>query len=71
MHDPGIVLADEPTGSLDATAGAVVMDLLEELVRERGHTMLLVTHSNRLAARADRTVQLRGGGLSEAPPVDA
>lgn len=65
VHDPGIVLADEPTGSLDAEAGSVVMDLLEELVRERGRTMLLVTHSLQLARRADRMIQISGGRLRD------
>jgi len=63
VHEPGVVLADEPTGSLDDRAGNVVMDLLEELVRETGTTLLMVTHSVALAGRADRIIRLSRGRL--------
>ncbi len=67
VHGPAVVLADEPTGSLDADASRVVMELLEELVRERGRTLLLVTHNPELATRADRVLHLEGGQLVEEP----
>jgi len=65
VHDPGVVLADEPTGSLDDRAGGVVMDLLDELILETGTTLLMVTHSVALARRADRVLRLSGGRLVE------
>lgn len=60
---PTLVLADEPTGSTDSRAGALLLDLLVGAVRERGATLLLVTHDNTVAARADREVRLRDGAV--------
>ena len=60
---PELVLADEPTGNLDSETGARVLDLLDELVRAAGHSLLLVTHSPAVAARADRTLHLVDGRL--------
>ncbi|GGE57619.1 ABC transporter ATP-binding protein [Actibacterium pelagium] len=60
---PPLILADEPTGSLDEATGDKVMDLLLELVRESGAALLMVTHSERLAARLSRRVHLRAGQL--------
>jgi putative ABC transport system ATP-binding protein len=58
---PPILLADEPTGNLDADSGAQVMGLLRALHAERGGTLVLVTHDAQLAGAADRTITLRGG----------
>jgi len=58
---PRIIFADEPTGNLDSATGAVVEDLLFELNREHGITLVIVTHDEELAARADRRVHLRDG----------
>jgi putative ABC transport system ATP-binding protein len=58
---PRIVLADEPTGNLDADSGAHVMSLLRDLHAQAGNTLVLVTHDAHLAASADRTIALRGG----------
>jgi putative ABC transport system ATP-binding protein len=58
---PRVVLADEPTGNLDAATGEHVMDLLQRLVRTPGHALLLVTHSNEVAAHADRVLQIDDG----------
>ncbi|NYE24523.1 ABC transporter ATP-binding protein [Pigmentiphaga litoralis] len=58
---PSLVLADEPTGSLDEASSDTVLDLLLELVAEAGSTLLMVTHSARLAARLNRRVHLQGG----------
>jgi putative ABC transport system ATP-binding protein len=58
---PGVLLADEPTGNLDSVTGAAIIDLLLALNRERGSTLLLVTHDPALAAQADRQVALRDG----------
>ena len=60
-NDPAILLADEPTGNLDSANGRHVFDLMTELNRRRGATLVLVTHDAELAARADRRVSLRDG----------
>lgn len=62
-HRPSLVLADEPTGNLDRATGDRVLDLLEELVRDAGTTLVMVTHSESAAARADRILELSGGRL--------
>jgi putative ABC transport system ATP-binding protein len=62
--EPGILLADEPSGSLDEKTGAAVDALLFELVARRGTALVLVTHSERLAARCQRRVRLAGGRLA-------
>jgi putative ABC transport system ATP-binding protein len=59
--DPPLLLADEPTGNLDSATGAAIIELLFTLNRERGSTLLLVTHDPALAVRADRVVSLRDG----------
>jgi putative ABC transport system ATP-binding protein len=58
---PAIVLADEPTGSLDTLGGEQLLDLLLSSARERGAAVVLVTHDNIVASRADREVRLRDG----------
>src|SRR5207302_5364857 len=58
---PPILLADEPTGNLDTATGQVVLELLLALNREQGATMVLVTHEQALADRADRRIVLRDG----------
>lgn len=60
---PAVLFADEPTGNLDTTTGANIIDLLLALNRERGSTLVLVTHDAALASRADRVLQLRDGRL--------
>ena len=66
---PALLLADEPTGNLDARGAGAVADLLFRLVRERGAGLLLATHDLELAARADTRLRLRGGRLlAETPP---
>lgn len=62
---PSVILADEPTGNLDENTGKQVGDLLFELNRELGMTMVVVTHNQDLAARMDRAVELRSGALYE------
>jgi putative ABC transport system ATP-binding protein len=61
---PRIVLADEPTASLDKQSGREVIDLMQHLARERGTTIMLVTHDNRILDVADRIVHLEDGKLS-------
>ena len=62
-HRPRILFADEPTGNLDAATGAKVIELLGELNRETGTTLVLVTHDPDLAARARRVIRLRDGAV--------
>jgi len=61
IHAPALLLADEPTGSLDSDNGARVLELLREVNRELGVTVLLATHASELAAAAHRIVRLRDG----------
>jgi len=63
VHKPLLVLADEPTGNLDARHAGAVLDLLLTQTREQGSACLLVTHSERAAARADRCLRLTEQGL--------
>lgn len=62
-NDPTILLADEPTGNLDSRNGRHVFDLMLELNRRRGTTLVLVTHEHELAALADRRISLRDGRI--------
>ncbi len=64
-NDPPIVLADEPTGNLDSTNGRHIMDLLHQINRARGTTIVLVTHDAELAAGADARLVLRDGHAVE------
>jgi len=61
VHTPRVLFADEPTGNLDAATGESVIGLIEALNRERGTTLVLVTHDLELAARARRTIRLADG----------
>ncbi len=63
--DPALILADEPTGNLDAETGARVLDLLMRLVREGNKTLIMVTHSMDVASLADRILKLDHGHLVE------
>jgi putative ABC transport system ATP-binding protein len=63
VNDPGLILADEPTGNLDAVSAMRVLDLLERVHRERGCTLLVVTHNEAVAERADQRYRLDGGRL--------
>ena len=65
-HRPELLLADEPTGSLDRETGLEALALLEQLRAEEGTTLVLVTHDPDVAARADRKVELSGGRLVSA-----
>ncbi|MBU2994452.1 ABC transporter ATP-binding protein [Octadecabacter sp. 1_MG-2023] len=60
---PKILLADEPTGNLDETNGAAIIDMLFALRDQHGATLIMVTHSNELASRCDRVVRLRDGRI--------
>jgi putative ABC transport system ATP-binding protein len=69
VNEPGLVLADEPTGNLDSTTGAEIMDLLVGLRRDRGLSVIVATHDPVVAARGDRIVRLRDGKVVEDVPV--
>ena len=64
-NDPPLVLADEPTGSLDSRNSEQVFAILDALVRERGKTVIAVTHDTEMAARATRRIHLVDGRLAE------
>ena len=68
-NNPGLLLADEPTGELDTQTGEEIMRMLERLNRERGMTVLVVTHNPELAARARRRVRITDGVLEEEVPT--
>jgi lipoprotein-releasing system ATP-binding protein len=70
-NDPPVVLADEPTGSLDSASSEQVFLILRDLVDKRGKTVVAVTHDLDLAARMDRRVQLVDGGIVQDQPVAA
>jgi putative ABC transport system ATP-binding protein len=65
VNEPSIIFADEPTGNLDSTTGAVVEDILFSLNRDKGITLIVVTHDEDLAARCDRRIFIRDGLLVE------
>jgi putative ABC transport system ATP-binding protein len=61
VNNPKVIFADEPTGNLDSATGAVVEDILFKLNREKGITLIIVTHDAELAARCDRQIFMRDG----------
>jgi len=64
-HNPDIIIADEPTGSLDSVRGNEIMTILERLCHVQGIAVLMVTHDEALARRADRTVHIRDGRIEK------
>ena len=73
-HRPALVLADEPTGDLDAATGVRILDLLEGITRDQGRTLLMVTHDESTLDRADVVFRLAGGRVTSetaAPPAVA
>ena len=64
VTEPPLLFADEPTGSLDAATGEAVMDLMFELHRERGATLVVVTHDTAVAARCGRRIAIAGGRMT-------
>lgn len=65
IHNPKIILADEPSGNLDDETGNAVMDILFELIRKNGTTLILVTHSKEVATRCEKTYELASGKLTK------
>jgi len=68
--DPELVFADEPTGNLDQNTGQGVADMLFDIAKTRGTTLILVTHDLNLAKRADRIVTMQNGKLLDAQTAD-
>jgi putative ABC transport system ATP-binding protein len=64
VNDPAIILADEPTGALDSKTGRLVMDIFHKLHREKGKTIVLITHNPELAAETDRIITLSDGSIT-------
>lgn len=60
IQEPEVLLADEPTGNLDSELGDQLLDLLQQITKPSGRTLILVTHSHEIAARADRTMLIKG-----------
>ena len=63
VTEPALLFADEPTGNLDSTTGEMIIELLFGMNRERGATLVLVTHDEHLAARCDRRIHISGGRI--------
>lgn len=70
INRPSLLLADEPTGNLDSRTGAEILDLLQELGRSIGLTLIMATHDGHVASRADRRIHILDG-LSAAPPPNS
>ena len=69
VHQPAVVLADEPTGSLDSVTAAEIIRLLVATASERNAAVVLVTHDPTVGAAADRVVRLRSGLVETGPPM--
>lgn len=65
IHDPALILADEPTGNLDTENGSVILHLLKTIAKEQGKTIVMATHSEDAASYADRVIRIRDGRLVE------
>ena len=65
VNKPSIIMADEPTGNLDSTVGKEIMDLLLSINKERGTTLIIITHDANIAAQTERIIHLRDGLLDQ------
>jgi putative ABC transport system ATP-binding protein len=68
VHEPALIIADEPTGNLDLETGREVLNVFERCVREAGAALIMATHSREMSAGADRILELRDGRLTPAGP---
>lgn len=71
IHNPDIILADEPTGNLDYETSLKIVDLLDRVVKKKGKTMIMVTHSKDVIGLADRVLTIRNGKIKEIKKDDA
>ncbi|MFZ3325822.1 MAG: ABC transporter ATP-binding protein, partial [Methylocella sp.] len=67
--NPAILVADEPTGNLDEATGAGIIDLIFALKRDRGATLILVTHDSALAGKCERRIEMRSGRVEDAVAI--
>ena len=68
-HDPMLVLADEPTGNLDSATGEIVLNLLLDITRKQGKTLIMATHSQRVVPYGDTVLRVRDGALRPEVPA--
>ena len=61
VNEPALILADEPTGNLDSKTGDIVLDTFQKLNRDKGHTIILITHEKYVAQHADRMIEIKDG----------
>lgn len=69
VNEPEIIWADEPTGDLDTETSDMIMEILCKLNKKNGHTMILVTHDNRVARRAERIIHMESGVIKKDVPT--
>jgi putative ABC transport system ATP-binding protein len=67
INEPSIVMADEPTGNLDTKSGDEIMELLLSLNKERGTTLIIVTHDPEIAEQTERVIYIRDGVVEKTP----
>ncbi|MFA5084669.1 MAG: ABC transporter ATP-binding protein [Candidatus Paceibacterota bacterium] len=70
VNKPQVIFADEPTGNLDSKSGQVIMEILQKLNEEQGHTIILITHETYTAENAQRIIRLHDGKIVSDAPVD-
>jgi putative ABC transport system ATP-binding protein len=71
VHEPNLIICDEPTAALDAKNGLLVMDLFENVARSPERAVLIVTHDNRIFQHADRIASMDDGRIVEVHDIDA
>lgn len=69
INDPSIIMGDEPTGNLDSKNTAIVFDIFRQLAKERGQTIITVTHDDEFAAKSDRIIEMSDGLIISSPAV--
>lgn len=69
INDPNVIFADEPTGNLDSKSGGIVMETLQYLHEELGHTVILITHEQTTAEHAERIIYIQDGGIRADQPI--